>query len=151
MINRYFILFLLLLCFPVVAYDGTNDNEIMNKSVKDQLSEMEARKASIFYSRCKSKTDARFTALLLFEVGTARGLLIEWRDESVVNVGTVTLTEQGLKIEETLGGIYSYDRVKKLADEMSGYKFTLFAPLRVNALENGTPTNRCANIPEMVE
>jgi hypothetical protein len=67
---------------------------------------------------------------LIFEFGSTQGLLIEVYNGPVVNLATIGLNENGLKIEETHGAVYSYEMVKKLVNKLAGLNFLLLVPLR---------------------
>ncbi|MFO0752294.1 MAG: hypothetical protein U0411_03080 [Thermodesulfovibrionales bacterium] len=133
MMKKYISLILLLL--PALSYGDMGD------FAEDYLRDMEVRSAAVFYSQCESKPNGQYTATLIFEAGSTRGLLIERKDKTVVNLATVMLGEKGLTIEETHGGVYTYDRVKKLVDELAGYNFIFLSPLRVKALESSRTNN----------
>jgi len=113
----------------------------------DFLKKMVDKKAAVFSSQCKGKADGQYTASLIFEIGSAKGLLIESRNKVVINLATVTIENGGSVIEETQGGVYSYERVKKLADELRGYGFYLLAPIKMNALESINSNDICLNVP----
>ena len=130
---------LLLLFSPIFSYGGMQDY------ANDYLKDMESRNATAFYSRCKSKADGRYMATLIFEVGSTKGLLIETRNRVVVNLATVIIGPKGLTIEETHGGIYTYERVKKLAEELVRYKFNILMPVREKVLESDIPSDTCVN------
>lgn len=134
------ILFVILLFLPTFAIGDMGD------FARDYISEMAGRNASVFYSQCVSKVTGQYTAVLIFEAGSKKGLLIEKKDKTVINLATVMIGEKGLTIEETHGGMYTYDRVKKLIDELAGYKFRFLSPVKINDLEN-TTNNICTNRP----
>ncbi len=134
-------IFLIALFLPVLSYGD------MGGFVESCLRDIQARKAAVFYSQCESKADTKYTAVLMFEAGSAKGLLIERKDKTVVNLATVMIGEKGLIIEETYGGVYTYDRVKKLVYELVGYKFKLLSPLKVKDFERERASNICKETP----
>jgi len=140
MMRKYIILILFLLSYTYADAD-------MNNFVTVRLKEMENTKTSVFYSKCKSKEGEQYTATLLFPVGNLKGLLIEKKGNTVINLATVMTGKNGLSIEETHAGGYTYDRVKNLANELANYNFKLISPLKANALANDKTNNVCINAP----
>ena len=67
---------------------------------------------------------------MVFEVDKKKGLLIEMNKNIVVNLANVSLENQGLTIEETHGGVFSYDRVKKLVANLVENCFYLMTPFK---------------------
>jgi hypothetical protein len=130
-----------LIFLPSLAYGDMND------FATAYLNAIESKKGAVFFSQCKSKINNRYTATLIFEVGNMRGLLIERNQKFIVNLATVELGTDGLVIEETHGGVYSYERVKRLVDELGGYQFRLLLPFRVKELGNLEPRDMCLNEP----
>ena len=112
------------LLFPSKSYGDMGDY------ANEYLLDLESRKASVFLSCCGSKTDVNYTAILVFEVDKKKGLLIEMNKNIVVNLANVSLENQGLTIEETHGGVFSYDRVKKLVANLVENCFYLMTPFK---------------------
>jgi hypothetical protein len=131
----------LLLLVPVAAHGDMGDY------AKNFLDDLESRNAPVFYSRCGVKQGGGYTATLIFEMGKKTGLLIEARDETVINLATVGIGINGPVIEETHGGVYTYERAKKLVEELVGYNFSLLIPMRVKVLEEAKPLLVCVNGP----
>jgi hypothetical protein len=135
-----YLVFIILL-FPLLSYGNMDD------FTKSYLEELDISGASIFLSQCKSTTDGQYTATLIFEVGSTKGLLIEKKKMTVVNLATVILGNKGLVVEETHGGIYTYERVGKLLNELQGYKFSLLIPFSMRELETVRSFDMCVNSP----
>jgi hypothetical protein len=114
---------------------------------KKYLYEIESRDSAIFFTCCGSKVNPKYSATLLFEVGSKTGLLVEKNDKVVINLATVKIGAKGIIIEETHGGVYSYERVKKLIDELIRHKFQFLIPMRVKEFENVNPVEMCVNTP----
>jgi hypothetical protein len=131
----------MILLFPLFSYGNMDD------FTKSYLEELDIRGASIFLSQCESTTDGQYTATLIFEVGSTKGLLIEKKKMTVVNLATVIFGNKGLVVEETHGGIYTYERVSKLLNELQGYKFSLLIPFSMRELETVKSFDMCVNSP----
>jgi len=132
---------LIFLILPIPSHASMED------FAKNYLQEMESRNASVFFTMCKAKINDNYTSTLIFEAGSKKGLLIEDKDKVVLNLATVTIGGKGIVIEETHGGVYTYERVKKLVEEMIKYKFTLISPMKVEMLKSNKPLDICENIP----
>jgi hypothetical protein len=136
--------FIVFFFFGFPCFAGMGD---LDGFAKGYLNEIRNRNGAVFVSRCESDGDTRYTATLLFEVGKTQGLLKEEENGVVVNLATVDVAPHGLRIEETHGGIYTYGRVMKLVNELRERDFRLFAPLRLDALEEMKALGACMNAP----
>lgn len=133
---------LLLLLFPIFSYADMGD------FTKTYLEEIENKNGSAFMARCSSVKNDQDTATLIFEIGKEEGLLIEERNKVIVNLATVKIDKKGPLIEETHGGVYSYERVKKLVNEIVlHHQFHLLIPFKVKAVESIKIEGKCANTP----
>ncbi len=119
--------------------------QTMGTYVNTYFNDLESKGASVFVARCEETGD--YTATMLFKTGTKDGLLIEEKDNSVVNIANISLSTSGLKIGETNGGIYSMERVKKLVGELSKHNFILISPFNRRELANYRPGIACRNAP----
>jgi hypothetical protein len=141
-------LVILILLLPTYTYADTAcyaDNGFDNYTM-DYLKNMEKTKASVFYSECKSIVDKKqYTATLLLSVGNNEGLLIEKEGNTAVNLATVLIDKNSLRLGETNGGVWSYNRVDKLITELAHYKFRLISPFKVNAMKHHKINNVCKN------
>lgn len=135
----YFMIFLFL---ANNAYAATD----MNAYASKYLADIENGNTPVFFSGCESKT-IKYRATLVFEIGKSKGLLIEKMDKFVINLATVIIGDKGLIIEETHGGTYTYERVKKLANEIAKYRFYLLLPFTKQILENKELEESCLNTP----
>jgi len=114
---------------------------------KKYLYEIENRDVAVFFTSCGSKVNPKYRAALLFEAGSKTGLLVEENDKVVINLATVKIGPKGVILEETHGGVYSYERVSKLIDELIKHKFQFLIPMRVKEFENINPVEMCVNTP----
>lgn len=135
------IILFILLILTLPSYGG------MEEFAKNYLQELESRNGSVFFTMCKAKINDDYTSTLVFEVGNKKGFLIEDKNKVVVNLATVIIGDKGIVIEETHGGVYTYERVKKLVDEMIKYRFTLLSPMKAEILKSNKPLDRCENVP----
>ena len=108
------------------------------------LAHLEERHAPVFLAACHAPATG-YTARLLLEVGSRKGLLIETRNTSVIGVADMQINSEGLVVSETEGGIYSYARMRQLARELAGYRFELLAPFRVHDMQASTPREICSH------
>lgn len=131
------------LCCALFLFSTCSYGE-MGDYANKYLVEIQGRHSAVFFSRCKYDNN-NYSASLVFEVGNSQGLLIEMKDKIVVNLATVIIGSTGAKIEETHGGVYSYERVNKLAKELIGKRFRLIAPLKIEEIFDSTPTDACVN------
>lgn len=118
--------------------------------VKKYLKEIEKMEESVFVTSCQSSSDSNYTAILILKAASKEGLLIERKSKKVINLGEIKITSKGLKVQETHGGVYTYDRVSQLLDELMKHKFKLFSPIKTNKLENlisNKENIKCKNIP----
>jgi GH15 family glucan-1,4-alpha-glucosidase len=75
----------------------------------------------IFYTSCQSKEEK---SVLFFKLGSNEGLLVELEGDAIVNTGTIQVKQGKVIVEETHGGVYSYQRVSELAKYMLTLNFT---------------------------
>jgi hypothetical protein len=66
--------------------------------------------------------------VLFFKLGSNEGLLVELEGDAVVNIGTIQVKPGKVTVEETHGGVYSYQRVSELAKYMLTLNFTFLMP-----------------------
>jgi hypothetical protein len=117
----------------------------MGDFARTYLGELERKETPVFFSRCISQSNFQYSAALLFEVGSTNGFLIEQKNKIVVNLATVRINKSELLIDETHGGVYSYERVKKLVKELAGYRFRLLMHFTVIKMEGTSPINICSS------
>lgn len=115
--------------------------------VKDYFDALEKRKAFVFYSQCGSKKNRDYLATSILEVDPKKGLLIEMNGKVVINLASLVITKSGISFEETHGGVYTMERVKKLIEEMSRKEFRLIVPFVRKKLEGVGTTTQCSNTP----
>ena len=137
------------ICFTILFLNSASClyGSDMGDFEKKYLYEIENRDAGVFFTCCGSKVNPKYSAALLFEAGSKTGLLVEKNDGVVINLATVKIGAKGMIIEETHGGVYSYERVKKLVDELIRHKFQFLIPMRVKEFENVNPFEMCVNVP----
>ena len=140
--KRILILLFSVYCLPIQGIGGDLDDY-----AKDYLIKMEKNNTAVFITKCKSKKDPKYTVTLLFPSYSKEGLLIEKKENVVVNLATIIITSKGLKIEETHGGVYTYNRVLNLAKELSNKKFLFFAPLSIDKFNRIEPFEICSYSP----
>ena len=133
---------LALLCGTAVA-----DN--LFDELRDGLfSGLEKSKSAVFAARCGA--NAGDHAFLLFDSGKGEWRLIEEGEEYAINFSFIVTTPKGLVIEETMGGLYTYTRVRKLMDELTEQGFSLLAPFTRDKLYAMKPRKpQCKYIREL--
>ncbi|MDH4226574.1 MAG: hypothetical protein OEV59_02300 [Deltaproteobacteria bacterium] len=115
--------------------------------VQKYISDLEKEKAVVFMTRCggESSTGKPYMATLIFRVDKKGGLLTEMLDGSVSNLADVVIDESGVKLTETHGGVWSYERTNKIVKEgLLKYGFHIFAPMTVDIFANYMPSNKCS-------
>jgi len=96
-------------------------------------SKWESRKSLIFVSQCGNR--AGRSAAIFFEAATGQWELVEEDEGYPVNFGSFDLATGSVRKLETNGGIYSYERVDYLIQELVDSGFDLLAPFSVEKLK----------------
>ncbi len=136
----YVCLALFLLFVPALAQAN------MANYVKNFMNDLENRNAIAYYSQCGVEQD-QYTATLIFEMGKKTGLLIERKGETVINLATVEIGGNGPVIQDTHAGVYTYERTRRLVDELVRYRFALLIPVSGKVLDARTSLRVCVNSP----
>ncbi len=126
--------------FPlyVFATDKCDRVEYSYKYIADYLGQLEKDKTPVFYSEYeyydKDKSE-NITIGLIIELGKTNGLMVEkYYEENhkcfIGNPSSISYSDKHyeLELEETHGGIYSYERAEKLLKNFTGKKFELLKP-----------------------
>ena len=135
-----------LIIFSIIFLWPSSSFGQFDEFVRSYFDSLEKRNASVFYSQCGSRTDEKYLATLILEVGTEKGLLIERGQKVVLNLASVVITNSGISMEETHGGVYTMERVKKLIDELSGKTFRFIVPFSKTKLDR-VAASQCSNTP----
>jgi len=98
----------------------------------DFFNRLESEKGAAFISQCGSKSGR--LCILLCDIKNKDWLLVEELEGDTINLADVKMTPNGLTFGETNGGIYSYQRVHNLIDELSHSGFDLLIPFTVEKL-----------------
>jgi hypothetical protein len=128
------VIFIYFLLFPflVFAADKCEHVEYV-KYIADYVVQLEKNKTPVFYSEYeyydadKSKT---IVVGLIIELGKTNGLLIEKHRCFIGNPSSISYSDKynELVLEETHGGVYSYERAGKLLKNFTGKNFVLLKP-----------------------
>ncbi len=115
---------LLCLLFVVNAYGACTPSQY-EEYVRTYLIDLEKRQIPVFCSNFKSQ-DGSFV-FLIKEWDSARGILIEKDDCTITNLAKVSYsnTSHQFVVEDTQGGVYSYERVDKLLQTLLKKEFIL--------------------------
>ncbi len=119
----------------------------MGEYAKQYFQEIESRNGAVFFSQCRNTQNFSYVATMLFEVGNKNGLLVEWKQNTVINLAKIIITPNGIELEETHGGIYTRERVYRLINELSKNKFKFLCPFRQVALKETMANETCTNSP----
>ena len=138
-------LILIVAFFPKYSQGGDLD-----LFTKNYLQRIENKNAAVCYCVCSSTRNSQYSAAVILEVGTKKGLLIEKNGQSVVGLATLSLTSKGFRIEDSHGVGYGRDRANKLVRELSGKQFHLLTPMRVKQLEAKKAWDFYSNAPPVI-
>ena len=128
------------LFYPLLLFFASLAWGDMGSFAREHLEQLKSDNIPIFYSECRKKMGK---ALLVFGPSKKKGLLIEQREGVVINLAFVTINQGQFTVEETHGGIYSYERVHKLANELIKYHFTLLLPESIPDILKSKPSRDC--------
>jgi hypothetical protein len=76
-----------------------------------------------------------YSATVVIEIGSKKGLLIEKNGQTVISVATLSVHSKGFRIEDAHGSGDSHARVNKLVKELSGKQFQLLVPMRIKEFD----------------
>lgn len=120
-------IFFIILCllFSVKAYSKCIPT-FYEEYIYTYLEQLENNHLPIFYSGYELQKDKE-EVFLIIEVGSYNGILIEKDDCTITNLAKVSYsnTHHQFVVEETHGGVYSYERVGKLLQNLLKQKFIL--------------------------
>ncbi|RJQ16386.1 MAG: hypothetical protein C4560_09420 [Nitrospiraceae bacterium] len=128
------IIFIYLLLFPLLVFASDKCEYVEYvKYIADYLGHLEKNKTAVFYSEYEYRDSDKSKDImvgLIIGLGKTNGLLIEKYECVVGNPSSISYSdkESDLVLEETHGGIYSYDRAEKLLANFKGKKFVLLKP-----------------------
>jgi hypothetical protein len=130
--KKIIIIYLLLIPLLVFAADKCEHVEYV-KYVADYLGQLEKNKTLVFYSEYEyydSDKSKDIIVGLIIELGKTNGLLIEKHNCFIGNPSSILYSDKDneLVLEETHGGVYSYERAEKLLKNFTGKKFVLLKP-----------------------
>jgi hypothetical protein len=90
--------------------------------VNNYFKELENQKSGVFISMCNNGTEKE---ILIFPFDKKKGLLIEMAEDEVVNLGTVTMSDDGPKVSETHAGFEVHESAARFVKELADYDFKL--------------------------
>ena len=120
----------------------------MEGYLKRYFQDLENRKVAVFFSKCSAESNSDYDAMIIFEVGSPSGLLIETKKDFVVNLSNVNITTKGFEIGDTHGGNYTRHRVISLINELMKNQFAFILPFRFEEFKKIISNNHCKNIQE---
>ena len=138
-------LILIIAFFPTYSLCGNLDAYTQN-----YLQRIQNKNATVAFCLCSSKTNSQYSAALVIEIGTKKGLLIEKNGQAVVGLATLSITSKGFRVEDFHGEGYGRDRVNKLVKELSGKQFQLLTPMRINQFEGKKAWDAYTNAPPLI-
>ena len=127
-------LMILVAVLPQYALCGSLDD-----FTKNYLQRIEQKNAAVCYCVASWVTNAEYSATVVFEIGSKKGLLIEKNGQAVISVATLSVQSKGFRIEDAHGKGDSHARVNKLVKELSGKQFQLLVPMRVREFDSKKP------------
>ena len=119
-------IYILILCllFTVNAY-GTCAPSQYEEYIRNYLAQLEKRQVPLFC--CSFKPQDGNTVFLIVEWGGDNGILIEKDACTITNLAKVSYSDahHQFVVEDTHGGVYSYERVNKLLQAAVKKEFIL--------------------------
>lgn len=94
----------------------------MDNYFKEYLDGLKATNTPLFYSACQQDGIKSF---LLFPLNQGEPLLVEIKDQAVMNLAKITITNGRPALQETHGGVYSYNRIAGLLTRMETFEYRL--------------------------
>ncbi len=128
------VIFIYFLLFPFLVFAADKCEHVeYEEYIADYLSQLEKNKTPVFYSEYeyydKDKSKDIIVGLII-ELGKTNGLLIEKHKCFIGNPSFISYSDKRneLALEETHGGIYSYERAGKLLEKFTDKNFILLKP-----------------------
>lgn len=102
--------------------DEEEYSDPFTKYVYAYFKKLENKKNSVFISTCSNGTKKE---ILIFPIDEKKGLLIEMAEDEVVNLGTVSISENGPIVGDTNGGFEVHKSATSSVKELVKYDFKL--------------------------
>ena len=126
---------ILCLLFTVNVYGACVPSQY-EEYIRTYLGQLEKRKVPVFC--CSFKSQDGNAVFLVIEWGSDNGVLIEKDDCTITNLAKVFYSNahHQFVLEDTHGGVYSYERASKLMQTAVKKEFTLLRPADLRGLLN---------------